>query len=218
MITALYLHNAHFSTLFLHPAHSLSNVLIRTGYQEELTRTQWVLCSDILSTILSGLLDDKEFVKHIRETACPELSRINNDQAALDRPDDPVPYWTQVKQPAKQNVSVMDSDGASSGKTSSEELETISKDQIMETLHRFQPNVSVPWLKCNPQSDSQLGQITEMEMESKCMRSPAFHTLVEDTLAGLVHNILAEAVKNEVSLTAPFRAIVLPPCEREPDA
>ncbi|KAF6780296.1 hypothetical protein AHF37_00163 [Paragonimus kellicotti] len=204
------------STLFLHPAHSLSNVLTRTGYQEELTQTQWVLCSDILSTILSGLLDDVEFVKHIRETACPEISWINDEQSALDRPDDPVPYWTQLKQPVRQNVIAMDSDRASNDKTFSEELEINSKDQIIETLHRFQPNVSVPWLKCNPQVDSQSEQMTEREMESKCMRNPAFHNVVEDTLTGLLHNILAEAMKNEVDLTARFRVIALPPSEREP--
>ncbi|KAF5403575.1 hypothetical protein PHET_02823 [Paragonimus heterotremus] len=204
------------STLFLHPAHSLSNVLTRTGYQEELTQTQWVLCSDILSTILSGLLDDVEFVEHIRETACPHISQINGEQSTLDQPDDPVPYWTQLKQPVKQSVTAMESDRPSNDKTSNGELETISKDQIMETLHRFQPNVSVPWLKGNPQVDNQSEQMTEVEMESKCMRSPAFHTLVEDTLAGMLHNILAEAMKNEVDLTARFRAIALPPCEHEP--
>ncbi|KAF7259260.1 hypothetical protein EG68_03318 [Paragonimus skrjabini miyazakii] len=216
MITVVYLPNSHFSTLFLHPAHSLSNVLTRTGYQEELTQTQWVLCSDILSTIISGLLDDVEFVKHIQETACPEISRMNGEQSALDQPDDPVPYWTQLKQPVKQNVTAMDSDRTSNDKTSNEELETISKDQVMETWHRFQPNVSVPWLKGNPQVDSQSEQMTEVEMESKCMRSPAFQNLVEGTLAGMLHNILAEAMKNEVDLTARFRAIALPPYEREP--
>ncbi|CAL8105239.1 unnamed protein product [Calicophoron daubneyi] len=192
------------STLFMHPGHTICKSMCREGQTEVVTTLQWNLCSDILTCLLHGLTQDPEFIAFAGKAICPPYPTDTTD----DQPDDPVPVWTQIRgriqmaggDSCQQSPDILNSDDF--GQSS----EIPKLERAWSTVEENTQSVRTDSLETRENYS-----VMDEDADYSCIQNPAFKAIVEDTLACMIRNIVAEADEREVDLTTRFRAITLPP-------
>ncbi|KAH0621232.1 hypothetical protein JD844_022312 [Phrynosoma platyrhinos] len=156
---------------------------------ESCTEEEAQLVTDMLSTVIKGLLEETQF-----------------QEAVIRSLAEPTPYFCQLwsEESAKQKRST----GGTSTTTSSPEV--VPKNRIENEDSRGEASPAG-----SPDAHETLSVIIRKEQfrEQKeyIIRMPAFANLTEMVLANTIQNILVEASRGEVVLTARPRVIALPP-------
>nr|CAK6928897.1 unnamed protein product [Fasciola hepatica] len=186
------------STLLLQPIHTMAPVLNGSG---PFSPVQQQCCVAMISSVVSGLLHDPDFVELIKQATYSESNASG---------DDPVPFFVQFRD---RNCSAQMSNIEQNDRDRTPTVEPVGEKSIHMVM-QTQPFEFDTWLTDTEQHHDRLvtdGLNDSGEEDEICMNNPGFRSLAETTIAQILRNILTEANVHEIELTSRFRAIVLPP-------
>ncbi|TPP61587.1 hypothetical protein FGIG_08823, partial [Fasciola gigantica] len=184
------------STLLLQPIHTMAPVLNGSG---PFSPVQQQCCVAMISSVVSGLLHDPDFVELIKQAT---YSESNTSE------DDPVPFFMQFRD---RNCSAQMSNIGQNDRDRTPTVEPVGEKSIH--MMQTQPFKFETWLADTEQRHDRLvmDNLNDSGEDEICMNNPGFRSLAETTIAQILRNILTEANVHEIELTSQFRAIVLPP-------
>ncbi|XP_063285360.1 cilia- and flagella-associated protein 65 [Pelobates fuscus] len=149
------------------------------------------LAVDIMTSVIRNLLDDPEFHESLKLIQ-----------------DDPTPYYSQVT--TNENGTTECTTGDIDLNTS--ELKSIAYVLAAEEAHGEQTaNLLLPTGSAAQAHAESKQLVPHDEVKESIRRSPAFSILAQSVLENTLQNILIEANRGEVALTARPRVIALPP-------
>ncbi|MEE6488904.1 hypothetical protein FKM82_015429 [Ascaphus truei] len=159
------------------------------------TREQQEIATEIMASIIRNLMDDKQFHE--------ALEQIQSD---------PLPYFSQVvsQEKCQNTAGISDVAELILPEPQPDILEAEGEEEEERTISLVSPGKVVQEeTDRNPQLT--LHEKQNQELQKNVKRTPTFSHLVEFVLENTLKNILIEASRGEVVLTARPRVIALPP-------
>ncbi|CAK8673924.1 unnamed protein product [Clavelina lepadiformis] len=186
----------------------------------------------VMSDVIRGLLDDPTFheaVKDLTDEVVPFFRQVPRDEKldeeeqrkdereSEEKLNEPVHGDNTSDQLVTEEMRNLSSPGKFMDEILKHEeevsLDEGAKDRDMERANEDSPRA----LECEGRSTAQMSLSQKNLIDDQLKKSPLFGALLEDILASTVGNIMEEALKGEVILTARPRVIALPP-SRVPSA
>ncbi|KAM9305712.1 cilia- and flagella-associated protein 65 [Gastrophryne carolinensis] len=155
------------------------------------TKAMQDMATDIMAAVIRNLLDDKHFHQ--------SLEGIQSD---------PVPYFSQLR---SQDITPETPSIPPPADSGSEQAASDVAVEKNEEKGRSSPRSYPKPTQCFKQNESQQKLLHREKDRENIKRSPLFSHLMESILENTLQNIMTEASRGEVVLTARPRVIALPP-------
>ncbi|PKU48418.1 hypothetical protein llap_1326 [Limosa lapponica baueri] len=154
------------------------------------SKQEWEIVTDILTGVIRGLLENTQFHDILKRSL-----------------DEPIPYFSQFR--CEESAELQDRRQCCTVPSSASQDLYPEKDGEMKEM-RQEMCPSNDLLECWERMSEILHHKQLKEQKEMMSRQPAFGTLVEQVLENTLRNILIEASRGEVVLTARPRVIALP--------